>query len=43
MLGRVRTALKFFTVGLAAGVILAPRSGADTRGRFRAWVRREHR
>ncbi len=41
MLGRLRTALKFFTVGLAAGVLFAPRSGAETRARIRAWAMRE--
>lgn len=43
MLGRMRTALKFFTVGLAAGVLFAPRSGEETRDRVRAWVLREDR
>lgn len=41
MLGRVRTALKFFTYGLVVGALFAPRSGADTRDRVRAWVLRE--
>lgn len=31
MLGRLRTAAKFFTVGLALGLFFAPRSGEQTR------------
>lgn len=31
MLGRLRTATKFFTVGLALGLFFAPRSGEQTR------------
>jgi gas vesicle protein len=35
MFSRVRTAIRFFFVGLAAGVLLAPRSGEDTRRMLR--------
>jgi hypothetical protein len=31
MFSRVRIAIRFFFVGLAVGVLLAPRSGAETR------------
>jgi gas vesicle protein len=31
MFSRVRIAIRFFFVGLAVGVLLAPRSGEDTR------------
>jgi hypothetical protein len=31
MLSRVRIAIRFFFVGLAVGVLLAPRSGVETR------------
>ena len=31
MFSRVRIAIRFFFVGLAAGVLLAPRSGEETR------------
>jgi gas vesicle protein len=31
MFSRVRIAIRFFFVGLAVGVLLAPRSGVDTR------------
>jgi gas vesicle protein len=31
MFSRVRVAIRFFFVGLAVGVLLAPRSGAQTR------------
>ena len=35
MISRVRIAIRFFFVGLAVGVLLAPRSGAETRRRLR--------
>jgi gas vesicle protein len=31
MLRGIRTAIKFFTIGLLAGVLLAPRKGEETR------------
>ncbi|MFL5733273.1 MAG: hypothetical protein ACJ78Q_08735 [Chloroflexia bacterium] len=31
MLTGIRTAIKFFTIGLLAGVLLAPRKGEETR------------
>lgn len=41
MVGRARTAVKFFTYGLLIGILFAPRSGAATRERIRAWIMRE--
>ena len=38
MIGRARTALKFFVYGLLVGLLFAPRSGEETRGRVMAWV-----
>lgn len=38
MIGRARTALKFFVYGLLIGLLFAPRSGEETRGRVFAWV-----
>lgn len=38
MLGRMRVALKFVTFGMLLGVILAPRSGAETRHEITDWV-----
>lgn len=35
MISRVRIAIRFFFVGLAVGVLLAPRSGVETRRRLR--------
>jgi hypothetical protein len=35
MFSRVRTAIRFFFVGLAVGVLLAPRSGEETRRMLR--------
>jgi gas vesicle protein len=31
MLSAIRTAIKFFTIGLLAGLLLAPRKGEETR------------
>ena len=31
MLSALRTAIKFFTIGLLAGLLLAPRKGEETR------------
>jgi len=31
MLSGARTAIKYFTIGLLAGLLLAPRKGEDTR------------
>jgi hypothetical protein len=41
MLTRARTALKFFTWGLAVGLLCAPRSGAETRARLQRFVLRQ--
>ncbi len=38
MIGRARTALKFFVYGLLVGLLFAPASGSETRGRLIAWV-----
>ena len=38
MIGRARTAVKFFVYGLVLGLLFAPRSGEETRGRVLAWV-----
>ena len=38
MIGRARTALKFFVYGLLIGLLFAPRSGEETRGRVFAWL-----
>lgn len=40
MLGRMRTAAKFFTLGLLAGLLFTPRSGAETRQQLRGWLGR---
>jgi len=39
-MSRIRVGLKFFTYGLVAGILCAPRSGAESRARLRAWVTR---
>lgn len=38
MIGRARTALKFFVYGLVAGLLFAPRSGEETRARVLSWA-----
>ncbi|MDP9357011.1 MAG: YtxH domain-containing protein [Chloroflexota bacterium] len=38
MIGRARTALKFFVYGLLIGLFFAPRSGEETRSRVLAWA-----
>ena len=38
MIGRARTALKFFVYGLLVGLLFAPRSGAETRARAISWL-----
>ena len=37
MIGRARTALKFFVYGLLIGLFFAPRAGEETRQRVFAW------
>ena len=38
MIARTRTAMKFFTYGLLIGLLFAPRSGKETRGRILTWA-----
>jgi gas vesicle protein len=38
MVGRARTALKFFVYGLIVGLLFAPRSGAETRQQALDWA-----
>jgi gas vesicle protein len=38
MIGRARTAVKFFVYGLVGGLLFAPRSGAETRKELMTWV-----
>ena len=38
MIGRARTALKFFVYGLVVGLLFAPRSGEETRARVLGWA-----
>ena len=38
MIGRTRTALKFFVYGLVVGLLFAPRSGEETRSRVMNWA-----
>ena len=38
MLGRTRTAMKFFVYGLVLGLLFAPRSGEETRKQVIEWV-----
>lgn len=40
MLTHARTALKFFTYGLLAGLLFAPKSGKETRADALAWISR---
>jgi gas vesicle protein len=40
MLSRVRIAIRFFFVGLAVGVLLAPRTGVETRRMVRERIDR---
>ena len=35
MFGHINTALRFFVIGLATGVLVAPRPGLDTRNMIR--------
>lgn len=37
MLRTMRRTIKYFTLGLLAGILLAPRKGADTRKLLTAW------
>ena len=38
MFGHARTAVKFFVYGLVAGLLFAPRSGAETRAKVMEWA-----
>jgi gas vesicle protein len=38
MIRNMRTAVKFFVYGLIAGLMFAPRSGAETRKELMNWV-----
>ena len=38
MVGRARTALKFFVYGLVVGLLFAPRSGQETRQQALDWA-----
>ncbi len=38
MIGRARTALKFFVYGLLIGLLFAPRSGEETRRELMGWI-----
>lgn len=38
MLGKSRTAVKFFVYGLVLGLLFAPRSGEESRARLISWV-----
>ncbi len=40
MVGRARTAMKFFVYGLVVGILFAPRSGAETRQEALDWIGR---
>lgn len=38
MVSRARTGMKFFVYGLVLGLLFAPASGQETRGRLISWV-----
>lgn len=38
MIGRARTAVKFFVYGLVGGLLFAPQSGTETRKQVMTWV-----
>jgi hypothetical protein len=38
MIGRARTATKFFVYGLLVGLLFAPASGQETRSRLLTWA-----
>lgn len=38
MIGRARTAVKFFVYGLVGGLLFAPKSGSETRKELTNWV-----
>ena len=38
MIGRARTAMKFFVYGLLVGLLFAPASGEETRRRVLSWA-----
>lgn len=38
MIGRARTAIKFFVYGLVGGLLFAPQSGSQTRQQLMTWV-----
>ncbi len=38
MIGRARTGMKFSVYGLVLGLLFAPRSGEETRGRVLGWA-----
>ena len=40
MVDRARTAMKFFVYGLLVGLLFAPSSGEETRGRIMSWAGR---
>lgn len=38
MIGRAKTATKFFVYGLIVGILFAPRSGEETRSQVLGWL-----
>lgn len=38
MIGRAKTATKFFVYGLIVGIFFAPRSGEETRAQIFGWL-----